>query len=315
MPDATAVAPEAATPKLDELMLAMDVVDTLRHQDQLVEKELGQDNRDEALKKRLREIYESQGLEVTDRILDQGIAALKESRFVYTPPTPGFDTFLAGLWVRRGTVSKVLAVLVVIIAAFWGWQAWQQSAADKAADQERIEVTETLPAALRQAADAAREAATDADAKAEVEQLIGEGEAAIAAKDAAAMRQATAALAALTTRLNRTYQLRIVARPGEQTGVYRIPDVNTQARNYYIIVEAVTGDGEVLSMPITSEEDGKTTTVTKWGVRVPEATFEKVRADKSDDGIVQNNVLGEKPRGTLKVDYLMPVSGGAITEW
>jgi hypothetical protein len=29
---------------------------------------------------------------------------------------------------------------------------------------------------------------------------------------------------------------------------------------------------------------------------------------------VQDNILGEKPRGTLKVTYLMPVESGAITE-
>ncbi len=84
---ATAPAPEAPPAKLDDLMLAMDVVDTLRHEEALVEKELSQDMRDEALKKRLRQIYESQGLEVTDRILDEGIKALKESRFAYTPPS------------------------------------------------------------------------------------------------------------------------------------------------------------------------------------------------------------------------------------
>ncbi|MCB1487298.1 MAG: hypothetical protein KDJ88_07550, partial [Bauldia sp.] len=86
MADTAAPATEAPAPQLDDVMLAMDVVDTLRHQDSLVERELGQESRDEALKARLRQIYESQGLEVTDRILDQGIAALKESRFTYTPP-------------------------------------------------------------------------------------------------------------------------------------------------------------------------------------------------------------------------------------
>ena len=50
-------------------------------------------------------------------------------------------------------------------------------------------------------------------------------------------------------------------------------------------------------------------------MRVPEPTFPSVRDDKSDDGIVQNNILGEKRRGSLTVDYAMPVEGGAITEW
>ena len=79
-----------AAPKLDELMLAMDVVDTLRHQEGLVEKALGEDSRDATLKERLRTLYEGQGLKVSDRILDDGIRALKESRFTYDPAPPSF---------------------------------------------------------------------------------------------------------------------------------------------------------------------------------------------------------------------------------
>ena len=33
------------------------------------------------------------------------------------------------------------------------------------------------------------------------------------------------------------------------------------------------------------------------------------------NGIVQTNRLGEKRRGRLEPDYLMPVLGGAITKW
>jgi hypothetical protein len=297
------------------MMLAMDVVDTLRHQEQLVAEELGQDKRDETLKKRLRQIYESQGLEVSDRILDQGIQALKESRFVYAPPRPGLDTLLAHLWIRRWGVGAVAAGLVIVVLGLWVWQDWQTAAARRAAEAARIEVTEELPEALRQAGEAATAAATDADARAAVEGLIATGEVAVSAGDAAAMRKAIADLDALRARLNQSYQLRIVARPGEDTGVFRIPDVNPSARNYYIIVEAVGEGGELVALPVTSEEDGAVATVSKWGIRVPESTFLAIRDDKADDGIVQNNILGEKRPGTLALDYRMPVEGGAITEW
>ncbi len=316
MPEvAAATAAEPAAPKLDDLMLAMDVVDTLRHQDQLVAKELGQEERDRALKTRLREIYESQGLAVTDQILDQGIAALKESRFAYTPPRPGFDTFLARLWIRRGAVGVAVAVVLVVLFGLWGWQSFKQGAAQRAANDQRIAITETLPAALRTAGAAAIAAAIEPSARAEAERLLATGETAVTAGDAEAIRASTARLDALRADLNRTYRLRIVARPGEETGVFRIPDVNEDARNYYIIVEAVDDAGGLVSLPVVSEEDGKTSAVGKWGVRVPQATFDAVRADKSDDGIVEANILGEKKRGFLTVDYLMPVESGAITAW
>ena len=68
-------------------------------------------------------------------------------------------------------------------------------------------------------------------------------------------------------------------------------------------------------MPVLNEENGKTETVTKWGVRVPLSTFDAVRRDKQDNGIIENNRLGEKKRGALQPDYLMPVLGGTITKW
>jgi len=316
MADAAVTAAGAAVPpKLDDLMLAMDVVDTLRHQDALVAKELGQDERDAALKERLRQVYESQGLAVTDRILDEGIAALKESRFVYTPPPPSLARTLARMWVRRGTVAAVVGVLVLGLVVILGFRAFERSAAEQAAEEARIEVTETLPAAVEKAAAAARVAAVDPAAKAEAERLAADGAVAVRAGDAAAMTAAAAALDALTATRNQTYALRIVARPGEDTGVFRIPQVNEAARNYYLIVEAVTPGGTVLSLPVTSEEDGTTKIVAKWGVRVPQATYDAVRADKTDDGIVEDAVLGEKKKGSLSVEYLKPVSGGAITAW
>ena len=111
------------------------------------------------------------------------------------------------------------------------------------------------------------------------------------------------------------YTLTIVSRAGETTGVWRRPPRGSQARNYYLIVEAIAPDGRKLSLPIRNEETGETSVVDKFGVRVPQATFEAVAADKRDDGIVQKNRFGVKRRGTLAVDYLMPFDGGMITKW
>jgi hypothetical protein len=306
---------EAPPQKLDDLMLAMDVVDTLRHQEALIEKELAQDDRDEALKARLRRIYEGQGLVVSDRILDDGIRALREARFAYAPPQPGFGLVLAKLWVRRRVFGPLLAVAIVVVAGVIAWQAWRAGEAARIAEEIRIEISETLPSALAAAGEGTLAAASDPDAIARAEALIADGEAAARAGDADGMRDAIAALDNLRAALVRTYRLRIVSRPGEDTGVFRIPDINEAARNYYIIVEPVTESGEVLSLPVVNEEDGQTYTVSKWGVRVPLATYEAVREDKSDDGIVQDNILGEKPKGTLKVTWYKPVESGAITEW
>ena len=63
---------------LDEVMMAMDVVDTLRHRQDLVTRELDGVARERQLIERLREVYRQQGIEVPDHILREGVAALAE---------------------------------------------------------------------------------------------------------------------------------------------------------------------------------------------------------------------------------------------
>lgn len=105
-PVATADKPAAAPATLDDLMLAMDVVDTLRHRERLVERELNEEVREEQLIERLRALYKSQGMDVPDSVIAEGVKALKDSRFVYTPPKPSFGRSLATLWARRATYGK-----------------------------------------------------------------------------------------------------------------------------------------------------------------------------------------------------------------
>jgi hypothetical protein len=43
-----------------------------------------------------------------------------------------------------------------------------------------------------------------------------------------------------------------------------------------------------------------------------QSEFNKIRQDKLDDGIIQNNCFGLNERGYLAPRYLMPTTGGAI---
>ncbi len=315
MSGSAAAVPAAKPQTLDELMLAMDVVDTIRHRELLVERELGQGERDEALRQRLRDIYTSQGLTVTDRIIDQGIKALRESRFVYTPPGPSLGRTLAMIWIRRGRILGVIAAILIGGTALWaGYQYGIVAPAERAAVAAKVELAETLPKSLQLAYDNALRESKVTAARTRADQLFSDGRAALANKDAAAARTAVAGLDKLRGELIQTYQLRIVT--GERdSGFWRIPDANQEARNFYLVVEAIGANGEVLTMPVINEEDGKIRNVTTWGVRVPEDVFEEVREDKNDDGIIQNRVLAEKRRGELDPRYTMSVLGGTVTSW
>jgi hypothetical protein len=48
---------------------------------------------------------------------------------------------------------------------------------------------------------------------------------------------------------------------------------------------------------------------------VDEDTFERFAADKRDDGIIQQAVVGSKRRGELDLHYSVATTGAAITNW
>ncbi|MBX9588982.1 MAG: hypothetical protein K2X43_06745 [Hyphomonadaceae bacterium] len=301
---------------LDDIMIAMDVVDTLRHREDLVRRELSEEDREAELIARLRKIYQDQGIDVPDRVLADGVKALKESRFVYTPPPRGWRRSLLTLWARRETFGKRAAALVALAAAgLTGYHVLVTRPAQLAVERTRLEITETLPKALRQAHADVLAIASDDAAKQKANALLADGERLIRGGDRAGASKVNGELAALREEVAREYTLTIVSRPGESTGVWRRPPGKSAARNYYVIVEAVAPDGRRLSLPIRNEETGATETVTKFGVRVPQAVFDAVAQDKREDGIVQRNRFGIKRRGVLAIDYLMPFEGGFITQW
>jgi hypothetical protein len=308
-------ASEAKAP-LDDVMLAMDVVDTLRHRQDLVARELDGAARERQLIERLRDIYHQQGIEVPDRILKEGVAALAESRFVYTPPPPGLGVTLARAYVARGRWGPAaLALALVLVIGLGGYfLAWRPFVAGQA-EAARLELAEGLPHQM----DELRQAIfIDTKVQAplnEADEIVRRGKVAAAEGNRAAAETAIAQLTILRDRIRQDYAVTIVSRPGTQSGFWTFPESNTDATNYYVVVEALGTDGKPLSLPIRNEETGETETVNVWGLRVPESVYRSVEADKQDDGIVQRNVVGVKQYGFPDVEYAVPVLGGAVTRW
>jgi hypothetical protein len=296
--------PPADRPPLDDVMLAMDVVDTLRRRERLISRELDELGREEDLKLRLKRIYEQQGIEVPDHVIAQGVAALREDRFTYKPPQQGFGYRLAKLYVTRGRWGKWLVggVAALLLAAGVYYFAV-------------VAPVRALPEQLEQRFSEVTASAETAQARSAARRIYESGTAALKAEDDTTAKQAVEKLGELGDLLAQEYVVRIVNRPGEPSGVWRIPDLNPQARNYYVIVEAVGPDGARLSVPVRNEETNQTEAVKTWGIRVDETTFEAVRSDKQDDGIIQNDLVGTKSRGHLDPVYDMRNQGGMITRW
>jgi hypothetical protein len=411
-----------------EVMLAMDVVDTLRHERSLVERELQSEDREGELIAKLRKIYADQGLEVSDEVIAQGVRAMREERFTYQPPKAGLKTTLARIYVNRGRWAKRMAILILALAALWvGYrylivmpaergrvrlaselnnQAAEQQEQAKAlqgritAANSELEgalqsVPQSVVAPVNRLADQARQAmasamrqldafeklppvkaidADNAEARSEVarrqlderknfldraqndlagaqaavasirefkggfedldslradalkearerglpekiEALYNSAISALQAGNLETARTARQALVLTRDMLRQEYTLQIVSRPGTPSGVWRYPVGSQTARNYYLIVEAVTPSGQRLKLPITSEEDGKVRVASEWGLRVDQRVYEQVRQDKMDDGIVNRKIVGAKKRGYLTPEYRVSTSGATITDW
>ncbi len=297
-------------------MLAMDVVDTLRHRQDLAVRELSTEAKEKQLIEKLRDIYHHQGIEVPDHILREGVAALQESRFVYDPPRPGLGTSLARLYVARKRWGKPVGAAIIALGLlgfgyFGVWQPYQNGRAEQA----RVELSESLPARMDALYQSIFEETKVQQAVVQAEALRSRGKTFAAEGDRAGAEQAIEDLTALRDKLRQEYTLRVVNRSDTQSGFWTIPEINTAATNYYIVVEALDADGNALNLPVLNEENGETEVVSQWGVRVPESVYERVAADKRDDGIIQINEVGRKSDGFLDVEYNMPVLGGAVTRW
>lgn len=203
-----------ATAPLDDIMLAMDVVDTLRHRQYLVTRELSEEAREAELVERLREIYRGQGIEVSDDILTEGVRALKENRFVYTPPKPSLSVTLARLYVRRGRYMKIVFAALVALALGWGgWLVGYQWPRERAAEALRVEMSETLPnRVIALGEDIARLAETDA-AREKAAALMGDAERALSQGQREEARAAVGGLEHLRDELARAYTITIVSAP------------------------------------------------------------------------------------------------------
>ena len=301
---------------LDDVLIAMDIVDTLRHREQLVLSELDADSREQELIQRLKEIYTAQGIEVSDETLLDGVKALEENRFVYTQPKQNWQTKLAKIYIRRDKWLKPFTgsiAAILIASGLWHFGVVQPQKAKASAIQ--TELQETIPSQLAQLRDEVQELAEDERIDTRVETFYQDGIEAVEEGNRKLALEAISALTLLKDDLEEEYTVRIVSRPNEYSGLFRIPDDAPQRPNYYLIVEAIDGAGRVLEVPVSSIETQKAQRVKIWGVRVPKAEFDRVAADKKDDAIIQFSEIGQKKKGNLTPDYTIDTLDGTIFSW
>ena len=333
-------APEPKLAPMDDVMLAMDVVDTLRHSSRLIEQELDAVGQDQRLVKRLRSIYSTQGIDVPDYILQEGVQALREERFKYTPTPRTFSRKLAEFYVglksgksnviqkegvpANGKKFTFKKFLLVAACAYLGFLILANVSVllpssdinTKIREKQRyVETVQFMPQELEALQDRIYALTDNQDIKQEADKIANAARAALFAKDIDGAIADKAKLESISKKLTMEYDLRIVGGANEQSGVWRVPDNNSNARNYYVIVEPIGVNGRAIPVDVTNEENNKVANTDKFGVRVPQSVYDDVRRDKQDDGIIQNNIIGSKKRGELEVIFNREVMDGRITDW
>jgi len=293
------------TRRLDDVMLAMDVVDTLRNDAVLLERDLNASEREQQLVDRLKVIYKNQGIDVPERILREGVTALDEERFAYMPHKGGF---ISKIYISRGRWGKPVLVALAMIG-FAVVAEYALIEAPKKREAKRIE--RVLGADVSDMLKLAQ----PPEIQSRIRSLQAEGQLALKTNNVSEAKSIAQALDNLNTDLNQNYIVRIVSRPGESSGVFRIPNDAPDARNYYLIVEGIDASGKPVTVLINSEEDQQSKRAKIWGVRVPFSVYQSVSADKRDDQIIQNAVIGVKKRGFLKPDYKIETDGSRILDW
>lgn len=132
--------PQSDVP-LSDVMLAMDVVDMLRHEDKLVARALDVKAREQRLVERVKNAYAAQGIAVSDEMIESGVAALKEKEYSYEPAAPGFKTRLLMAWVNRRSIGGGLGAIAVLAGIIGGgWYGFVEYPQHRA----QAEVVETL---------------------------------------------------------------------------------------------------------------------------------------------------------------------------
>ncbi len=293
---------------LEDVMVAMDVVDTLRHQQGLVDRELDTQGRRERLLERLKELYSAQGLSVPEHVLLEGIEALEQERFKYVPVDRSWKTKLAHVWVSRSRWGKPLGFFTLLALLLWAVYFFVVIWPEK-------QLRSNLPSQLSQTLAAITKTSKTSEPVAMAESVMARAQLALNEQDFDKASVALTELQTLDERLSKQYTLRVLSKQNRRSGVWRIPDANSDARNFYLIVEAVDSANRPVEVTIVSEENNQTYQQSVWGLRVDEETFFQVASDKQDDGIIQNNVIGVKESGYLTPTYNVSTSGAAIAEW
>lgn len=329
---------------VDEMLRVMDVATELRKQRETVEKEFAIDETKAMLRERLLAATSVTGERVTESEVDTAIGQYFDSLYTFREPPASFEKTLAHLYVRRGQLSVTLVMVLTLSGVGWymlhstagafsrtarsSRQAVQQatSPADlsrRLQDNAKEQAAE-LEKSVRDMSDRIRAVARDAGIPQEIDRLLGELDVAKRQLDMTSLAELSQRTTALLNQLNEAYEVHIVSGANEKSGIdrYYTDADGKRLSGYYVIVEARDASGRSFTRSIRNTETDHLDRVTRWAERVPQVVYDRIKADKKSDGVLNETLFAVKQRGYQGEEIKLvgpdgaPLSRlGQITQW
>ena len=298
-PDRTPLAPH-------EMLRVMDAAQVIHERRAALDEHEGFDR--EATIREIQVMYEELGDLVDAETIEKALDEYLTQRYAFTPAPGGLRRNLALLYIRRGWVAtRVILPTAAAATLVWGGFAYVEGRAQRIQEREAAALV-TLETDIDRLHDAVLGLAAEDLVRQRAELLSQEAAAQIAAGNTDALRTTADRLQNLHDLVAAEYRIEVTG------GTWRVHDSNPNIRNHYLLVRALDADGNTSTVPVRNEETGATRRVSEWGERVPQEIYDRVAADKQDNGIIDDEEFGFKPRGFITAERRHP-DVGQITEW
>ena len=306
---------------LHEMLQIMDVARAIRDEQLTVEQQFQIEETRARIRERLIASAQVAGDNVTAVEVDVAIQLYFDNLNVYRDPPWGFQRIVAQLYVWRVRLVSAMASVGAISLGVWlaffnpamPWSPTNRAAQTvRHAEQEARSVLDRLNVF----------AMKDQAATLAIDELTKEFHTAEATDNVAAIQQSQLRMTELLALLEEQSELQVVTGAGRFSLVTKEWIKGENSLGYYAIVEARSRDGRILPRTIKDAETGESRPVSQWGEQIPKEVYDRLRADKTSDGVLNETRFGEKKRGALNEQVLLPGSDGQpvkrgmqITDW
>lgn len=305
---------------LRDQMGAMALIDEMRHKQMIVQEHLDLPKRREEVVRRIREYYRSQNIEVSDELVEQGVRSYFEKRLTYeASPAGALSGLLARIYITRSSWKKPMTIGVAALTLLAGGSYIAQHARETAATQAAARdaaVFENIATQIREADEQFKSMNLAPAEQEQVAALVAAANTAVRERDTTRANESLAVLKSTLAYAETPLTFNVVDRAGVNSGVERNYSASG-GKSWYLITEAIDPSGNVVPVTVTSAESGTKKQATLFGVRVSQDVYESVKADKMEDGHVDNRVLGKKPANSLTPQFTRAFSAqpDMILEW